>query len=224
MHFRRLLMAATAFSIVATTSVYAADMPRKAYGPIDPPAPLMTWTGFYFGGNAGYGWASVENTTNGGASDLSGFVGGVQLGYNWQVNSFVFGIEGDFQGSAQKKSDDFSALGIAFTIDQKIPWFATARGRLGYAVGPWMLYATGGAAWVNYQLTVSALGVSADDDVTKTAFTVGGGLEWMFAPRWSTKLEYLYFDTGNTTATLFGVTFDTRAKQNIVRLGVNYHF
>lgn len=223
MRFRRLLMAATAFSTMAATSVYAADLPRKAYGPITP-APVMTWTGFYVGVNAGYGWAKVDNTTTNGGSNINGFVGGGQIGYNWQINSIVLGVEGDFQGSLQKKSEDFSILGTTFTVEQKIPWFATARGRLGYAMGPWMLYATGGAAWVNYKLTVSALGASANDDVTKTAWTVGGGVEWMFIPNWSAKLEYLYFDTGNTTATLFGVTFDTRAKENLVRLGVNYHF
>lgn len=222
MRLRHLLMAASTVSVIASASAFAADLPRKA--PYYAPAPVMMWSGFYAGANAGYGWASVDNVTTSGASDLNGFLGGIQAGYNWQINSFVFGIEGDFQGSTQKKSDDVSVGGIAFTLDQKIPWFATARGRLGYAMGPWMLYATGGAAWVNYKLTVSALGASANDDVTKTAWTAGGGLEWMFIPNWSAKLEYLYFDTGNTSATLFGVTFDTRAKENIVRLGLNYHF
>jgi outer membrane immunogenic protein len=216
-------MAATAFSVVGATSVYAADLPRKAYGPVIP-APVMTWTGFYAGLNAGYGWASVENTAGGGSSDLNGFVGGGQIGYNWQINSIVLGLEGDFQGSLQKKSDDVTILGTTFTIDQKIPWFATARARLGYAMGPWMIYATGGAAWVNYKLQVSALGAEASDNTTKTAWTVGGGFEWMFVPNWSAKLEYLYFDTGDTTATLFGTTFNARAKENLVRLGVNYHF
>lgn len=223
MYYRRLLLAATALSFVGTLSAYAADMPVKSYGPAAPIA-VRTWQGFYVGGNAGYGWASVDNTTTDGASDLKGFVYGGQVGYNWQFNSIILGVEGDFNGSTQKKSDDVSVLGIGFTIDQKIPWFATARARLGYAFGPWMVYATGGAAWVNYQLTVSAAGASASDDVTKTAWTAGGGLEWMFAQQWSAKLEYLYFDTGNTTATLFGVDFDTRAKDNIVRMGINYHF
>jgi outer membrane immunogenic protein len=77
---------------------------------------------------------------------------------------------------------------------------------------------------VNYQLSVSALGTSVSDETTKAAWTVGGGVEWMFVPHWSAKVEYLYIDTGDTSVTLFGVPFDARAKDNIVRVGLNYHF
>jgi outer membrane immunogenic protein len=101
---------------------------------------------------------------------------------------------------------------------------ATARGRLGYAFGPWMLYATGGAAWVNYKLSASGFGVTVSDNATKAAWTLGGGVEWMFMPKWSVKAEYLYLDTGTTTVTLFGVPISGRAKDSIARLGVNYHF
>jgi outer membrane immunogenic protein len=223
MKHRTLLLAATALSLVVGSSAYAADLPTKApYAPIAP-APVTTWTGFYVGLNAGFGWASTDATVAG--SDLDGFVGGGQVGYNWQSGNWVFGVEGDFQGSAQDTSSSgaFPGLGTV-TLDQEIPWFATMRGRLGYAWGPWLLYATGGAAWVNYQATFSAAGVSVEDDATNFAWTVGGGVEWMFAPKWSAKLEYLYIDTGDTDVTLFGVPFTARAKDNIVRAGINYHF
>jgi outer membrane immunogenic protein len=221
MHHRNLLLAATALSVLAGSSAYAADIPVKGYRPYSP-APVMTWTGFYAGVNAGYGWASVG--VEGASNNLSGFIGGGQVGYNWQVGTFVIGVEGDFQGSTQKRSDTVTVLGIPITIDQKIPWFATARGRLGYAFGPWMLYGTGGAAWVNYKLSASALGVSVSDNTTKTAWTIGGGVEWMFIQNWSAKLEYLYIDSGTTSVTLFGTTFNGRVKDNIVRAGLNYHF
>jgi outer membrane immunogenic protein len=224
MNQRKLLPALTALCVLAGSTAYAADMPTKAcrqYSPVYVP----TWSGFYAGLNAGYGWASVNAVTDGAPSNnLNGFVGGGQLGYNWQTGSFVFGVEGDFQGTTQKKSDTFTVLGTAFTVDQKIPWFATARGRLGYAWGPWMLYATGGAAWINYKLDVSALGLTASDNTTKAAFTVGGGVEWMLMQNWSAKLEYLYMDTGDVSTTLFGTTFTGRAKDNLVRVGLNYHF
>lgn len=87
-----------------------------------------------------------------------------------------------------------------------------------------MFYGTAGVGWVNYKLTVSSAGTSVSDNTTKAAFAVGGGVEWMFMPRWSAKLEYLYMDTGNTNVTLFGTTFSGRAKDNLVRVGVNYHF
>jgi outer membrane immunogenic protein len=180
----------------------------------------MTWTGFYAGLNAGYGWANTSLTGVTGSSNLNGFVGGGQIGYNWQISSLVLGLEGDFQGTGQRNSA--SALGI--TVEQKLPWFATARGRIGYAFGPWMLYATGGAAWVNYKLSASGFGVTVSDDATKAAWTIGGGVEWMFTQNWSVKAEYLYLDTGTTTVTLFGVPISGRAKDSVARLGVNYHF
>ena len=199
-------------------------MPTKGYRAITAPEPVMTWSGFYVGANAGYGWASTSVTGVSGSSRLNGFVGGGQLGYNWQTGAFVLGLEADIQGTTQKRSDVFTIGGTAFTVDQKIPWFATARGRLGYAFGPWMVYATGGAAWVNYKLSVSALGTTMSDNATKAALVVGGGVEWMMMQNWSAKLEYLYMDTGTTTVTLFGTTFQGRAKDSILRVGVNYHF
>jgi outer membrane immunogenic protein len=207
---------------LGATSVLAADLPVKAPAPFAP-APVATWTGFYIGANLGYGWAdaSVEGIDTG---SLDGVIGGGQLGYNWQVGQFVIGVEGDFQGSDQKRTDSGSVLGIGVTVDQKIPWFATLRGRLGYAPGPWLFYVTGGAAWTNYEVTGTALGISASESTTKSAWTVGGGVEWMFLPKWSAKLEYLYIDTGDTDVSAAGTTFSARAKDNIVRAGVNYHF
>ena len=220
-HF--LFAIACAAGFVASSAASAADLPRKA-APYAPAYYAPVWSGFYAGVNAGYGWASTNITNSTGSSNLNGFVYGGQVGYNWQAGNLVYGLEGDMQGSSQKRSDTGTIGGIAFTVDQKLPWFATARGRLGYAMGPWMLYATGGAAWVNYKLTVSALGASASDNSTKAAFTVGGGVEWMMMQNWSAKLEYLYIDTGNTTTTLFGTTFSGRAKDNVVRVGLNSHF
>jgi outer membrane immunogenic protein len=217
-------------SALISTSALAADM---QYPPPPPPPPVvvsppyyvLSWTGFYIGANAGYGWANVSSDTLGsGSDDLAGFIGGGQLGYNWQAGNFLFGFEGDFQGSAQHSSNTLTILGVTGNIEQKIPWFATLRGRLGYASGPWLIYLTGGAAWANYELSASALGVSVSDNVTKTAWTVGGGVEWMFVSNWSAKLEYLFVDTGDRDVTLFGTTISARAQDNIVRAGINYHY
>jgi outer membrane immunogenic protein len=214
---RGLLLLSTALSLVAASSAFAADLPVKApYAP----APLPFWTGFYAGVNVGGGWANSGL----GSGDLTGVIGGGQLGYNWQAGQVVFGIEGDFEGSSQKKSDTV-ATGIgAVTAEQKLPWLATLRGRLGYAQGPVMFYVTGGAAWVNYEVSLSSGGVSVSDSTTQSAWTIGGGVEWMFLPHWSTKVEYLYVDTGDQDVSLFGITASGRAKDNIVRAGLNYHF
>ncbi len=222
MNIRNLLPALTALCALAGSPAFAADMPTKAYRPFIP-API--WSGFYAGINGGYGWAKVGDVAAGASSsNLNGWLGGGQIGYNWQAGSFVFGVEGDIQATGQKRSDNFTIGGTAFSVDQKMPWFATARGRIGYAWGPWMAYGTAGVGWVNYKLSVSSGGASVSDNTTKAAFVVGGGLEWMATGNWSAKLEYLYMDTGNTSVTLFGVPFTSRAKDNIVRVGLNYHF
>src|SRR5476649_920545 len=151
MRYRNLLLVATILSVVAGTSVYAADLPAKVYSPMSPVS-VINWTGFYAGLNAGYGWASINDATTGVNSNLNGFLGGGQVGYNWQTGALVLGVEGDFQGSSQKRSTTTTIGGIAFTVDQTLPWFGTARGRIGYAAGPWLFYGTGGLAWANYQL------------------------------------------------------------------------
>lgn len=202
------------------SQAYAADMPVKA-APIAP-APVMTWTGFYIGANVGYGWADVGAA--GFSNQLNGVIGGGQIGYNWQAGQFVIGIEGDFQGADESRSDSGTIGGIGFTVNQDIPWFGTLRGRIGYAFDNWLVYFTGGGAWQRYNLSVTALGTTVSDHTSRGGWTVGGGVEWMFAPQWSGKVEYLYTDTGNTSVTLFGNTFTGRAQNNIVRVGINYHF
>jgi outer membrane immunogenic protein len=77
---------------------------------------------------------------------------------------------------------------------------------------------------MDYKMSVSALGVTVSDDASRAGWTLGGGVEWMFAPNWSTKVEYLYMDTGTTSVTLFGVPFSGRAQDSIGRVGLNYHF
>jgi len=216
---RKIIVALLAATTLGVGAAAAADLPTKA--PMYSPAPVFSWTGFYVGVNAGYGWANTSITGVAGSSNLNGFLGGAQIGYNWQgASPLVLGIEADFQGTGQSRTD--TALGI--TVDQKLPWFGTVRGRIGYAFDRVMIYATGGLAYMDYKMSVSALGVTVSDDASKAGWTAGAGVEWMFAPNWSTKVEYLYIDTGSTSVTLFGVPFTGRAKDNIARVGLNYHF
>jgi outer membrane immunogenic protein len=217
-YLRCALLGATALA-VGSSYAYAADLPVKApvVAPVYAP-PVATWTGFYLGANVGGGFANVD--VGGVSSHLNGVIGGGQAGYNWQTGNFLIGIEGDFQGSSQAVSNTAGAI----TVDQRIPWFATLRGRVGYVAGPLLFYFTGGGAWANYKLEVTDGVTTVSDNATKTAWTIGGGLEWMFAPKWSAKAEYLYLDTGDRSVTLFGNTFTGRARDNIVRVGLNYHF
>jgi outer membrane immunogenic protein len=218
---RRLLVALIA-SVGFSCAASAADLPARMYTKAPAYAPAFNWTGFYIGANAGYGWASISDSL--GSSDgFDGFIGGGQIGYNWQgVGSpWVFGLEADFQGSAQGQD---ATAGI-FTASLDMPWFATLRGRVGYAA--WdrgMIYATGGVALTQIKASVSALGTTVSSDDTQAGWTLGAGIEQMFYDRWSAKLEYLYVDSGDSSVTLFGTTVDGRAKNNILRVGVNYHF
>jgi len=187
------------------------------------PVPAWSWTGFYGGANVGYAWSSGSDPAF--TSNMSGVIGGGQLGYNWQTGMFVIGIESDFQGSDQHRTDTGTLGGAAYTVDRRIPWFATLRGRAGITTGPVLFYVTGGGAWMNYQLSSTTAGMpTVSDNATTTAWTVGGGAEWMFAPRWSAKLEYLFLDGRDRSVVLNGNTFTGRARDNIVRVGVNYHF
>jgi outer membrane immunogenic protein len=208
-------------SIVVSSAASAADLPRKAL-PYSSPVYGPVWSGFYAGVNAGYGWATYDTAL--GTDKMKGFVGGGQLGYNWQISSFVLGVEGDLQYSAQKRTETAVVGGITFTGEEKVPWFGTARGRVGYAFDSILIYATGGAAWSNLKASISALGATISTDTTKMGWTAGGGVEWMFMPRWSVKAEYLYIDSGSTDLTIAGVTASGKLKDQIARIGVNYHF
>jgi outer membrane immunogenic protein len=219
-HHYLLALAGLATAVV-NSAASAADLPRKAV-PYAPAYYAPVWSGFYAGVNAGYGWATFDNEF--GTDKMKGFVGGGQLGYNWQLGSFVLGVEGDFQYSGQKITETAVIGGTTFTGEEKVQWFGTARGRLGYAFDSVMIYGTGGAAWSSFKASVSALGLTASTDTTKMGWTAGGGVEWMFLPRWSVKAEYLYIDSGTTSLTVAGVTGSGKLKDNVARLGVNYHF
>ncbi|WP_315838390.1 outer membrane protein [Bradyrhizobium prioriisuperbiae] len=217
------------------------------------PEPVRNWAGWYVGGNGGS--ATARNPTSViPASDPTvrertvlspdGYFGGAQIGYNWQAANWVFGLETDFQGSSQK--DDKVCLfgcptnGLGGAVDQKMQWFGTARGRLGYSVGSSLFYATGGFAYGNVKTNFTFLdvpSVSTSISQTRTGWTVGAGLEspfeffGLFGKNWTSKTEYLYVDLGRTTGTVatpgfFGgsQTFTSRAQEHIFRTGLNYYF
>jgi outer membrane immunogenic protein len=193
-----------------------------------------------------------------------GFFGG-QVGYNWQfAPQWVAGIEADIQGAGINGSATAAALNpvagdgndpnapVNANAKTKLDWFGTVRGRLGYTFDRTLIYATGGFAFGGVKDTLSVSEVSeglplagaATSNKTLTGFAVGGGWEWMFAPRWSLKGEYQYIDLGSTTlatsavnTTSFGEGLgqpdccdapsgSTKISHtyHTVRLGLNYKF
>ena len=211
-------------------SAFAADLGARTYTKAPAMAPAGTnWSGFYIGGNVGYGWGNgntdfsflpsptlfeVDNTAL--DTKSKGAIGGAQIGYNWQMGAIVTGLEADIQGSGIKgsarPSPIFSTDGNRFipgsflSTEQELSWFGTVRGRLGATVTPdLLLYATGGLAYGHVDASANTFFDSTNQypasvGKTKAGWTVGAGAEWMFARNWSAKVEYLYLDLGNVSA------------------------
>jgi outer membrane immunogenic protein len=216
---------AGALGLAAVTPGLAADLPRPAYkAPIyTAPAPAFSWSGFYVGVNAGYGWGKVDLSNIAGTGSVStkgGLIGGT-LGYNMQAGVWVWGLEGDIDYSWVKGSDNTGIC--AGGCDGKTTWLGTARGRLGYAIDRWLPYLTGGAAFGDVKV-----GPTGGTMVSKDQFgwTLGAGLEYAFLGPWSAKIEYFYVDLGKFTcdAASCGVATDIKYKESLVRAGLNYRF
>jgi outer membrane immunogenic protein len=189
----------------------------------------------------------------------SGGFGGFQIGYNWQAigSPWVFGVEADasfgrlrgedakpFTVNASIAGDIGDYAGTA-RLRQTIDAFGTVRGRIGYSVDRFMLYATGGLAWANVETKLgvdnvvpgvpgnftdaqlAALSNGASSTDARFGYAVGAGGEWAFSPNWSVKAEYIYlgFDTGSASLSIPGTNADaSKLHLHTVKGGINYHF
>lgn len=233
--------------------------------------PVLNWSGWYVGANAGWVGSANDTVTNTGTDTdagglgtglangalptsinvkFSGFIGGAQIGYNWQAGNWVFGLEADFDGASAKGSTTRVFPGGVFvpntsTYSRELDWLSTVRGRLGMTVTPaFLVYATGGLAIGQTKIgstedcpaaappCASEPSMNTVSSHTSAGWTVGGGAEWMFAPNWSVKAEYLYVDLGSHSNTIVytypgntsSMTSTARDTLNIVRAGINFHF
>lgn len=231
---RKLLLASVGLSVLAVSSAIAADIaPTRRYPMPKAPAyvPFFTWTGFYLGVNAGYGfgtsnWNAPAIGLTTGDFDISGAVVGGTIGYNWQLGSTVLGVEGDIGWSGIKGSA--TCVGL-LTCETSNSWLGTARGRIGYAFDRFLPYITGGAAFGEIKGNASITGTPVFVDlVTKTqvGWTAGGGLEYGFGMNWTAKLEYLYVDLGSIECPAASclTTVDIDFRTHLVRGGLNYKF
>jgi outer membrane immunogenic protein len=214
---KKILLASVAlFGFAGAAS--AADLPIRSAppAPIVAAVPVFTWTGFYVGVNAGYGWNDggdgdlvFEDATIFGDSDNDGgFVGGAQVGYNYQIGSFVVGLEGDIQyADFGGVNYDFGPLGIYENDNDD--WFGTVRARAGVAFDRALIYATGGFAFTD----------------NRNGWTVGGGLEYAFTNNLSAKIEGLYVNLEEDEFTFANTTFNTGETDfGVVRAGLNFRF
>ena len=237
---RRIFTAALSLLALGSAAA-AADLPPAPQLPPLDAAPA--WTGFYAGLNVGGAFGSSRNafsiagfglpTFN---TPLQGVVGGGEAGYNWQTGPWVLGLEANFEGSGLSGSRTAPCLpplcgALAASYTQKLPWFGTLRPRVGYALGNWLLYATGGGALgqVDTSATAAIGSFVANNKRSQTrgGWTLGGGLEVALAPGWSAKIEYLYLDLGSHTTTYLAtppISNASRFSANVITAGVNYHF
>ena len=194
---------ATAGGLAVAPGAQAADMLVKA-----PVAPASSWTGWYIGANVGAAWQNMSAAALYGTSDTnhvqgSSFIGGGQIGYNWQHGNSVFGVEGDISGLSKgpSYSEPFTN---PKSVSTSTNWLSTIRGRMGLAVGDTLVYATGGLAIGgvhNLQRVCNGSDVhcTKSDTATKVGWTVGGGIEQMWSQHWTIGLEGLFVDLGKNT-------------------------
>mgnify|MGYP001156542833 CR=1 FL=1 len=228
---KKIALAAAAVSILFAGSASAADLAARPYTKAPPPmVAVYNWTGFYVGGNVGGAWANQEwiNTANttifgdlapgqGFRNRETGFIGGGHVGYNWQANNFVFGLEGGIQGL----SNDSTVLNNVFgagddVFNWRTEWMATVVGRLGLAYNNNLFYVRGGWAGVNNKLSVvDNVPVTGSGSQTQwhNGWTVGAGWEYGLTQNWIIGVEYNY------------AAFERKSYQlNATEVGATYAF
>lgn len=228
----------------AVWSATAADMAVKA--PLAPVPMAYNWNGFYVGAQGGYGWGQVaasEYFANGvlelsHSFDLSGGFGGGTVGLNYVVAPHVLlGLEGDASGADIRGSTSGATAFGAATGTFRIDGFATLRGRAGVVWDNVLVYGTGGVGWFdevsNRTITAATgrnlalIGQNAGFATTPDGWVAGGGVEWGFAPNWSAKVEYQYYDFGDSRFTAPGALAQYGSFHNdehTVKAGLNYRF
>jgi outer membrane immunogenic protein len=223
---KRILIAG-ALALAAGGQALAADLPPPPAPPprapatyVPAPAPIFTWTGIYIGINGGYAFGNGDFSSGTSVSSVNGFLVGGTLGGNYQIGSFVIGLEGD--GDWTNLDGKNSACGGFGGCEVRNDWLATVRGRAGWAWDRVLFYGTGGAAFGNVQ--GGSIGGPFDSG-TQVGWTAGAGVEVAFTPNFTGKIEYLYVDLGNFTCTNFCIGGgNLNLTENIVRAGINYKF
>ena len=256
MSLRHLALGSVAALAMSAAGAMAADLPVRSTAPAPIfVAPIFTWTGFYVGLNAGYAGNQFNYPFNGqiygepysGSANInsSGFLGGAQVGYNWQFgNGFVMGVEADYAWANVEGRVGLGAgilgSGASIAAGSELTSLGTVRARLGYGWDRTLLYVTGGWAYGRVESTIDA-GFNGDSDrfglardVNKSGWTLGAGVEYAITNNLSIKTEYMYVDLGDKNlysrdytyggSTVATARLDVETKVHVVRAGLNYRF
>lgn len=221
---KRLVLALAGVAAL-TGSAAAADLARPAPEPYYKApvyAPVYNWSGFYIGVNGGGAWGNSNWTTLGGVNTSGGLAGGT-VGYNYQMNQVVLGVEGDIDWADISGSGTSATGACALGCTTKDSWLSTVRGRVGYAADRFLPYVTGGLALGDIKASVPGF---AGSDTTNAGWTIGGGIEFAIAGHWTAKAEYLYVDLGKVTCGIAcgAATQNVSFNANLFRGGINYRF
>jgi outer membrane immunogenic protein len=230
---KKLLLATVALvALGATVPALAADLGARPYYNKAPAyaAPIYNWTGFYIGGHVGGAFAS-DNNFNGlttGNNSNGRFLGGLQVGADYQfAPNWVLGVEGQYSWLSGNVGAVFPG---AFAYNNNQRGLGSLTGRVGYTWGPGLLYVKGGYAYSDNNESVTFGGVPVAFAINgdhRNGYTVGAGVEYMFAPSWSAKIEYQYYNFGSASFVTpvalapFG-SFTT--DDHTVKAGLNYRF
>ena len=240
---RKILLSTVALAALAGQA-FAADLPSRKEAPVYiAPAPVFTWTGFYAGVQLGgaFGNTNLNLPAVGYSANLTnnGVFGGGMIGYNYQINNFVLGLQGEFNGSGNGSSTKtgYGYIGksiVSVTAKENQPWFASIDGRLGYAVDKALFYAIGGVAFTQAEPSITyALGAATatayKNSKSLTGYDVGGGVEYAFTNNWTGRVEYRYYgfsgNNGYYGVYGSGVAYKTgNLTDNTVRVGLAYKF
>jgi outer membrane immunogenic protein len=237
---KKVMLVAIATVALAAPAV-AADLPARTYtkAPAVMPVEVFGWTGVYIGANVGGVWARTNVTdVNGFASNAtpgtvtslnnSGFLGGGQIGYNWQAGSWVFGLEADggwmgFGGQSLLTGTTSNSM-----VGLRGVSYGDITGRLGWAFDRSLLYVKGGFAATDNAATFSTLApFTASLPSSNTGYAIGAGWEYKLTRNWSAKVEYMHFDFGhslNYSLVPGTFLFNQSLRVETVKFGINYLF
>jgi outer membrane immunogenic protein len=227
--------------LAATNLVWAADLPPAPYPApaayVPAPPPVYNWTGIYAGANLGWGFANNTDTgvlrlfvaplTTTSTGTANGAVAGGQIGFNYQINAVVLGIEGDFDWSGLSST---AAVPLV-SETSKLQWIGTVRGRAGFALDRVLLYGTGGVAFIGLSdnINVTGFGNIFSAAQTNVGWTVGAGVEGALTQNLTVRAEYLFVQSNYSLSgpiALVGGTlsYTGTISDNIVRAGINFKY
>ena len=233
---RKQLLLSAAISVIAASAALAADLPSRTSAPsFEAPveAPIaFNWTGFYAGLNGGYGWNSSSWQSVGApaftnfSNNAGGFVGGVTAGYNYQINQFVVGIEGNAEYSGVRASGACGAV-VGSNCKTKQSWIGDLDGKIGIGIDRALIYATGGVGFTDYSFSSPTPAPAMSwAGGSRVGWTLGAGMDYAITNNWVAGVTYKYYDFGTQTqnSSPAGTNVKFRETENTLLGRVMYKF